>query len=1055
MRNLFLFGPFLWLRRIVLILLVILVVLGLALFFLANSPRVIQKAADAFAGDYNLTYDEIKGNALKGIEIVNPKYNNEQLAKDIQLKWNPNTLPAKIITIDKLHLEEANVDVIKVMLASFGSKDNKSAEDSNQSGFDFTVNVDNVEISLAPFMQNGIDISKANLKSSALLYKEDAFSIEDLLLELDTNVTDISLKGSMKEQVATLDHIYLDDVNVTALMALFGNDVNRSEEDETKGKQGKASIFIPKRVKLDTLKTNILAFEYDPVKVKEIDFHARNISFDVDKLVLEDALFDINGTTNLSNMLYKGSAQNNHLLGEINLKPNNRLYELYGLPIRKEAIGNIVVDFNASTSNVVADVKAKATHILQGKKGEFNVDIESMLSHVNYDINTSALQVDTKAVVSTPYAKGIQLQNRFVMDEEIFYEGQATVKKIIGLDEKLTKPLDDLVVVYSGTDKSIETQINSKALRGTFESKDFKTAQLHLETIEPLLLNELVTMPEELKSTEVELIADVPLDFENIDQIKGKTKLTSNVANVNADVIYGKVIELDGTVEIPEDSLLKGYNEELKWDTLRNIDTNVKLSEESLALRLNAKGLKTDIDYALKQGDINGKVSLGGMAANISGNAEQTLKVQTNISSLSALGKDISTLYPLEDLPPISGNINATLLVERLKSAELSLVAPKLIYQADRKTKHVINDVRLVASMDESKVVLKSYKGTFNKQKYFSSKPARIGLGEKIEVSNLWINDELQVTGDYQPKSKKGSFKAQAKSFHIKDKMADIYANIDLSADLDGNDTTIQGKIILLKGKVTPDLQAGRTFASDSDIIILQEVKESKKSPFMDNLTLNLNIETKEALGIKQGPMNIRLSPDFTIIKDKGGELNYLGSVALLEGGTYIFQKKRFELSKSFVYFTGDINKPLLDMKANYQAINHLITIIITGTPAEPNINFTSSPSLTREQILSVILFDSEAGGDTHSGEDMMKMMGGAMAKAALSDVGIDVDHLAFGEGNSVEVGKKLTNKITVIYVNDEVPKVKLKYQHSKRTESVIQVNEESQSYDIIYKRDF
>jgi len=191
------------------------------------------------------------------------------------------------------------------------------------------------------------------------------------------------------------------------------------------------------------------------------------------------------------------------------------------------------------------------------------------------------------------------------------------------------------------------------------------------------------------------------------------------------------------------------------------------------------------------------------------------------------------------------------------------------------------------------------------------------------------------------------------------------------------------------------------------------------------------------------------------INKDKEKDLLYFGSVKLLKHGTYIFQKKRFVLGESFVYFTGDVNKPVLDIKANYKSLNHLITIAVSGTQTEPNINFSSNPNLSREQILSVLLFDSEAGGDTHSGNDMMKMMGGAMAKAALSDMGIDVDHLAFGEDDSLEIGKKLSSKATVIYINGEVPQVKLKYNHGKHTESVIGVSEESQSYDIIYKRDF
>ena len=77
------------------------------------------------------------------------------------------------------------------------------------------------------------------------------------------------------------------------------------------------------------------------------------------------------------------------------------------------------------------------------------------------------------------------------------------------------------------------------------------------------------------------------------------------------------------------------------------------------------------------------------------------------------------------------------------------------------------------------------------------------------------------------------------------------------------------------------------------------------------------------------------------------------------------------------------------------------------------------------------------------------------MAKSALSDLGVQVDHLVLGEGNSIEVGKKLTDKITIIYVNDEVAGVKLKYEHGRHTESVIGVDEESQSYDILYKRDY
>lgn len=1055
MKNQLFFAPLLWLRKILLFVLVLLIILGLLLFFVANSPLAIKKVADIFAGDYNITYDDIKGSVLSGIEIENLQFQNKKLAKKIKLKWNPNTLVAKTITINTLDIEDANVDVIKGMIASFSTEENASGIEDNASSFDYAIKINNIELSLLPFIQNNIAIGKATLKSKMISYKTDAFYVDDLDFVLDTNISNLTLKGSMKEQIAMLSNLNLRDVNLSALIALFPTESNASKETNTSREEKSASIFIPKRVKVDKIDTNILPFTYSPVEVKQITFGASDVVFDVEHLVLVDATLELNGTTNLSNATYKGSAHKNKVLGTINLTPNHRLYKRYGLPLRKEAIAHVIVDFNASSERVVANVQAKGKNILEGKKGAFNVDINRFFSHVVYDMNSSYLTADTKAFITTPYAENIELTNIFMKNKKISYKGEAKVKKLMGFDEKLTTPLNDLKVLYRGDDKSIQTKLNSRAFKGTFDSKDFKTAHVHLETIAPIELSKLVTLPKELNTAKVNLVADAPLDFSKLSTINTKVKVTSNVLNINANVGYGKNIEVKGKVDIPKESLLKTYNKEVKWETLSPVDAHAKLSDASLALKLKAKALHADVNYAPQQGKVNGSINIGGLVTHISGNTKQKLKIQTKITSMKALVKNISTLYPLDALPPVEGSLTATLLVDKLKTAELTLTSPKLIYKADKMSKHTIKNVKLVAQMDASKIILKSYQGILNKQKYFSTKKAVIILGDTIKVSNLWVNDSLHIAGNYNTQNKKGTFIADAKNFHIKDKIADIYTKIHLKTKLDGNNTTVQGKIVLLKGRITPDLQAGHTFATDSDIIILQEIKKKQKSPFMQNLTLALKIETKKALRLKKGPINVRLKPDFTINKDKGGELLYLGSVELLKGGSYVFQEKRFVLGKSFVYFTGDVTKPLLDIKANYQAINYLITIAISGTPAEPNITFSSSPALTREQILSVILFDSEAGGDTHSGTDMMKMMGGAMAKAALSDVGISVDHLVFGEGNSVEVGKKLTNKITVIYINGVVPKIKLKYQHSKHTESVIGVSEESQSYDIIYKKDF
>ncbi|MBT8344167.1 MAG: translocation/assembly module TamB, partial [Sulfurovum sp.] len=380
---------------------------------------------------------------------------------------------------------------------------------------------------------------------------------------------------------------------------------------------------------------------------------------------------------------------------------------------------------------------------------------------------------------------------------------------------------------------------------------------------------------------------------------------------------------------------------------------------------------------------------------------------------------------------------------------------PKIMYQADRITEHYVNDIDLAVNLEDQKVVLKRYTLTYADQKLFSIKPSTVSFEDTtINIAPLWLNDQLKVEGEYDLKARKGMIDAKAEKLHIAHEIVDLDSNIDIKTILDGNKTSVNGKVILLGGNIHYDLSQ-KTFASDSDIIIVQDIKEKKENPFMDNLSTSVQIKTEKPLIYKKGDINIKADVDLSVYKAEKSELMVLGSVEILKGGSYSFEGKEFVLDKSYVHFTGNPNKPLLEVSVGYKSLNHLITIMITGSADSPNINFSSKPSLSKEQILSIILFDSEGGAGTNSGEDMMKMMGGAMAKSALSNLGVQLDHLVLGEGNSVEVGKKLTDDITIIYVNDEISSVKLKYEHNKRTESVIEMNEVSQSYDIIYKRDY
>jgi len=1030
-------------------------VLMVSAVFMANSSFVIQKAADYFAPDYKISYDDIRGNILTGVTIDGVKFEGKPLAESLRFSWNHSRLLYKRIAVNTLEINALDVDIAKRLIASF-----RNGEKSSREPFDLTVTVDKVYLSLNPFEEQGVLLSKTVLTVERVKYASNALEIKNFTLLIDSNISQIDITGNLTKDTLSFGHLVLKDIDTYALQKLFAGENNKSDHTESKtvasAEQSEANPLLPKYVVLKSFQANVLPAMYDPVHILNLALDAKNIIVNVEKLLVENGLIELNGTSNLSNFKYNGQIENNHLIGKMKLTPNRALFELYQLPLRKEAMGDIEIGLNVSKEQVIADINAKAKQVLISKNGEFNVDIDSLLSHVVYRIREHTLVAASTVMITTPYAKDIAVINTFKMDDNISYGGEIKAKELIGIDAKFTKPLKNLNIKYTGDIKSIKTVILSDGLKGSFDSLDFKKGQLHLETTKAIVLHNMMRLPAELNGTKVNAVIDAPLNLEKITPLKAKAKITSNVTNLDMDIVYGKILQVKAISNIPQDSLLKKFDENVKWDALDPLIANVELNDKNMTLKLKAKALSADLKYLLSNGQIDGMIKLGGLITDVKGIVKEKVMVNAKVSSIKSLLKSVETFYTLENMPPVEGALNFSMDITEMKQAHLSLTSPEMIYKPDHRTEHIFNDMKMVISFDKSNVFLKEYTVTYDKMKFFSTKPSSVKLkGDTVEIAPLWLNDQLKVAGRYNIKNKQGNISADASALHIAHKLIDLDSAINLETALDGNKTSVKGQVTLLGGDIHYDLRQ-KTFASDSDIIIVQDMKREKESsPFMDNLTTSIQIKTKKPLLYKQGDVNIQAKADLRIEKTVSTPMLFLGSVELLEGGSYIFQDKKFILKKCFIYFTGNIETPILDIKAEYKTVKYLITVSVTGTPALPNINFSSVPHLTREQILSVILFDSEAGAENNSGEDMMKMMGGAMAKSALSHVGIKIDHLVLGTGSSMEVGKKLTDKITIIYINDEVSSVKLQYDYSKNIEATVTVSPESSSGDIFYKGEF
>jgi len=1190
------------------------IVLIVAIVVAANSSWVIKKAADKFAPEYKISYDDITGNVFTGVNIAGLKFDNKAITKNIKFSWNPSKILYKRVAINEISGEDLDVETVKALIASFP----KSVDDENSSSspLPVVINVDKIHLTIKPFEEQGILIEKTVLDVEDVSYAFDDISVETLSLTVDTNITNltllaslddgkliinelsvenidsevlekmflpqednasvqkeqieekekevaikqdseekseemnalipkeillrkffatvkprsyktvaidkleisvlsaeadlakilsntknaisvgqyklnfqsdvgqINLDGDLQKSIVTLESINVSKVDTLALKAMFAPDNNESnvtktetlasvdeKRDENSTETKKENNLIPKRVVIKEIHTDILPAIYDPVHILEVVLDVKDIKFDVEKRLVEEAVIVFNGKTNLTNFKNESKIKNNELLGHIVLTPNHKLFEMYKLPLRKEAIGDIRIDFDASEERVTAQLSSKAKNFFiassdsnssmdsntsdSNKSKEFTVDIDELTSKVVYIVKQNSLEANTKIMITTPYAKDISVTNKFVMNKSISYSGAINADKIIGLDAKLVEPLHNFTVTYEGDLASVKTDISSDGLKGSFVSSDMKKGHFHLETTQAIEVDKMIVLPGELNGTKVNVNIDAPLNFEKIASVKAKAKIRSNISNIDADINYGKTLQVKITSTIPKDSLLKNFDKNVKWSAISPLVINADLGEKTAILKLKSKALSTDINYGLEKGAVDGKIQLAGLVMKVKGESKEKISIKANVNSMESLMNSVQSLYTMEALPPVEGAINLALDITKLQEADLTLSSPAIIYHADRETEHLVEDIKLVLSANKSQVQLKSYNVSYDEMKIFSSKPSVINMKENvIEIAPLWLNDQLQVVGTYDLKTKKGNISADANPLHIAHKMIELDTDINIKTVLNAEKTSIKGNVILQGGTIKYDLGT-KSYPSDSDIIVVQDMKKEEASPFMDNLSMLVHVTTKKPLIYKQGPIDIQAQVNLDIHKGEHSDPLVLGEANILKGGSYTFEGKKFVLDRSNIYFTGDPSKPMLDISVKYKSLNHLITIAISGTPATPNIIFSSIPSLKKEQILSIILFDSEAGAGTNSGEDMMKMMGGAMAKSALSDMGIKLDHLALGTDGSVEVGKKLTDKIMFIYINDVIPQMKVKYLHNSRLESVITADEESEAYDIVYKRDF
>jgi len=336
------------------------------------------------------------------------------------------------------------------------------------------------------------------------------------------------------------------------------------------------------------------------------------------------------------------------------------------------------------------------------------------------------------------------------------------------------------------------------------------------------------------------------------------------------------------------------------------------------------------------------------------------------------------------------------------------------------------------------RLVIDYYATEFKDHGIFATKPSTLLLGDTIKIKQFWIEDKILVRGFFEPKSQKGRLKATARKYHYSSIEGAATLDADLSIALALPKIEVNGDLRLLRGIIT---YAPKKIHSidDPDIIVVDQIK-TKEDYFTKNLALNIHIGSKKAILYKIPHLSVWIKPDLSLYKEYQKELEVLGLLKIIRGH-YEIADQDFLILPSTLSFYGPPSDPLLDLHLKTRKERYTIFITISGDAQHPIVHFDSEPYLKPNEILSLLAFGSSQKflNSALGGGRFGSLLSNLFLRDLLKQLGLKLDTLTLTtEGGRVgfEIGTHLSDKISILYKNDAISTIIVRYEISDHLEA-------------------
>jgi type III secretory pathway component EscR len=177
--------------------------LALLLIFVLEFPSAVLILANSQLKEQGISYGDVEGGLLSGVRLTDVNYQNKVKVKNLDLKVDWERLEDKILYIDYLKVEDIEIDSEYLSSLIYENRTKKS-DDSNTTIPLEQIIVNRADISLKNIIYDAYKVNHASLEIRDLSTNMREQYKGNVRLRLDSNVTQLALDGSIKNEFVKL-----------------------------------------------------------------------------------------------------------------------------------------------------------------------------------------------------------------------------------------------------------------------------------------------------------------------------------------------------------------------------------------------------------------------------------------------------------------------------------------------------------------------------------------------------------------------------------------------------------------------------------------------------------------------------------------------------------------------------------------------------------------------------------------------------------------------------------------------------------------------------------